>query len=282
MVKVEVNVSDTISAESVSVSAHGIINTNTLSAKSVNTYGEHGHPSITTEYFTGEFDTVDICGNFSCTDMSSLTANELEIGYYIHDDRIYIGSLGSGINQISIKNGQVLTDEENIYSGNVSASDIECKTLRAAKSTITYEENEHGTVSGVSEAMSGDEVTVTVTPNYGYQLYSLVYEEVNGNQVDIKDNKFKMPSGNITVKAIFLDNNLEEYLTEHINKVRIEPDISDWRNYPDRIDKWNSAKLYFYNAKTASDYYNTKGYIGESETGLEKAFASENGIIYEN
>ncbi len=278
VVHVVVNVLDTISADSITVYKNGNVKTNILSAKSVNTNGNNGKPSAKAECFTGEFDTVDICGNFSCTDMSALTADKLELGYNILNDRIYIGSFGSGISQISIKNGQTLTDEENIYSGDVNASDIEGKTLRAAQSAITYEENEHGTVSGVSEAMKDEEVTVTVTPNDGYQLYSLVYEEVNGNQVDIKDNKFKMPSGDITVKAVFIDNNAEEFLTEHINKVTIDIDFDKSSEFPfPYLSAWNSAAVYYYNFKNVSDYYNDRDkYEQTKETNIQSYLCQYN------
>ena len=63
---------------------------------------------------------------------------------------------------------------------------------------ITYASAENGTVSGPAKAAEGAEVTVTVTPDDGYELDAL---KVNGT--DVTGNKFTMPGEAVTVTATF-------------------------------------------------------------------------------
>ena len=62
----------------------------------------------------------------------------------------------------------------------------------------------HGTVAvDKTEALSGDEVTLTVTPSKGYKLKSLTVKDSSGNDVTVTDNKFTMPDLDVTVSAEF-------------------------------------------------------------------------------
>lgn len=66
---------------------------------------------------------------------------------------------------------------------------------------ITVQDDGHGTASASSiAAKSGEEVTLTVEPNSGYQFEK--WEIVSGD-VTIEDNKFIMPMSDVTIRAIF-------------------------------------------------------------------------------
>ena len=73
--------------------------------------------------------------------------------------------------------------------------------------TITVDETEHGsvTVAPAGPNTAGTEVTITVTPDKGYQLKedSLVVKDTNGAEVDVADNTFTMPAQDVTVSAEF-------------------------------------------------------------------------------
>ncbi len=70
--------------------------------------------------------------------------------------------------------------------------------------TITIEEAENGSVSyGKGGADTGDEVTLTVTPNEGYQLSTLTVKDADENEITVTDNTFTMPASNVTVSASF-------------------------------------------------------------------------------
>ena len=76
-------------------------------------------------------------------------------------------------------------------------------------SVTTPSKSENGKVSlDKSTAKKGDTVTVTVTPNAGYQLDKLTVTDAKGKTVDVtkkSDGKFTftMPDGKVEVKAVF-------------------------------------------------------------------------------
>ena len=72
---------------------------------------------------------------------------------------------------------------------------------------------EHGTVTVSPESASkGDTVTITATPDKGYTLESLTVLDKDGKALALTDKgggryTFVMPAGEITVKAVFMDDN---------------------------------------------------------------------------
>ena len=72
---------------------------------------------------------------------------------------------------------------------------------------------EHGTVTVSPESASkGDTVTITATPDKGYTLESLTVLDKDGKALALTDKgggryTFTMPAGEITVKAVFMDDN---------------------------------------------------------------------------
>ena len=68
---------------------------------------------------------------------------------------------------------------------------------------------EHGKISAEpAKAAQGDTVTVTVTPDEGYELESLAVSDAGGKAVEVSRNddgtfSFEMPAGNVTVAASF-------------------------------------------------------------------------------
>ena len=50
---------------------------------------------------------------------------------------------------------------------------------------------------------AGTVVTITTTPNSGYELYSLVVKDASDNDVDVTSNQFVMPVSDVTITAVF-------------------------------------------------------------------------------
>ena len=110
------------------------------------------------------------------------------------------------------------TGEEN---GNYSDKDAECTvtvTRRSSGSSgssnptysvTTPSKRENGGVAVSSKnARKGDTVTVTVTPDAGYQLDKLTVTDKNGNVLKLTDKgdgqyTFTMPDGKVEIKAVF-------------------------------------------------------------------------------
>lgn len=93
---------------------------------------------------------------------------------------------------------------------------VEFSTLRHSSgssnptySVTTPSKSENGKVSlDKSTAKKGDAVTVTVTPDAGYQLDKLTVTDKNGNVLKLTDKgdgkySFTMPDGKVEVKAVF-------------------------------------------------------------------------------
>ena len=72
-----------------------------------------------------------------------------------------------------------------------------------ASTTITYEETVGGWVTGVYSANSGDTVELTVIPAGGYALDTLTVKDSQNNPVTVTNNKFTMPTDDVTVSATF-------------------------------------------------------------------------------
>ena len=104
------------------------------------------------------------------------------------------------------------------YAASTASATAEFSTLRhssgSSSSNPTYSvttpsKSENGKVSlDKSTAKKGDAVTVTVTPDAGYQLDKLTVTDKNGNVLKLTDKgdgkySFTMPDGKVEVKAVF-------------------------------------------------------------------------------
>ncbi|MBQ9466210.1 MAG: hypothetical protein IJU62_04455 [Muribaculaceae bacterium] len=69
--------------------------------------------------------------------------------------------------------------------------------------TINYNAMENGSVTGPAEAAEGATVTLTVTPDSGYQLATLTVEDDDDVAISVSNNKFTMPAGPVYVSATF-------------------------------------------------------------------------------
>lgn len=109
------------------------------------------------------------------------------------------------------------TGEEN---GNYNNKDAKCtvavthhssgsSSSNPAYSVTTPSKSENGGVAVSSKnARKGDAVTVTVTPDAGYQLDKLTVTDKNGNVLKLTDKgdgkySFTMPDGKVEIKAVF-------------------------------------------------------------------------------
>lgn len=77
--------------------------------------------------------------------------------------------------------------------------------------TITVEDTDHGSIRvSPSRASRGDTVTITVDPDTGYELGTLIVRDSNGDRIDVERQSdtrytFEMPSRRVTVEATFVE-----------------------------------------------------------------------------
>lgn len=76
--------------------------------------------------------------------------------------------------------------------------------------TVSVEDADHGSIQvSPSRADRGDTVTITVNPDEGYALESLIVRDSNGGSIDVERQSdtrytFEMPSGRVTIEAEFV------------------------------------------------------------------------------
>ena len=113
---------------------------------------------------------------------------------------------GYELDTLSVKDSQnrkidVTGDKFTMPADNVTVE----ATFKKVNYTITYEESEHGTVSGAASAQFNDLVQLTITPDEGYILNDLNVEDEWGESPAIIGNAFYMPADDVTVTADFLE-----------------------------------------------------------------------------
>lgn len=76
-------------------------------------------------------------------------------------------------------------------------------TFRQKDYQISYSQSTGGTISGKASAKYNEEVTLTATPNSGYQFSSWTVRKNSGDTEPVINNKFTMPAEGVTVSATF-------------------------------------------------------------------------------
>ena len=73
---------------------------------------------------------------------------------------------------------------------------------------VETKENDNGTIL-VDKTISktGEEITYVVEPKKGFRLDKVIITDEAGNVIEIKDNKFTMPSSNVIIEAVFVVDN---------------------------------------------------------------------------
>lgn len=92
-------------------------------------------------------------------------------------------------------------------------ADVKIKIIEPSYS-LTYNDVEHGAVSGPATAEYGDEITLVPTADDGYTFSRYVVTDSNGNNIRVTDNKFTMPNSNITISTYFSNVQHVSYLSE--------------------------------------------------------------------
>ncbi|MBQ3616163.1 MAG: putative Ig domain-containing protein, partial [Anaerotignum sp.] len=109
---------------------------------------------------------------------------------------------------------------EGASSGDDPVIDAPSSSNRKPKYDVKYEveDTENGSVEiSRSRAAKGKTVTITVTPDEGYQLDELVILDKNGNEVEYKDNgdgtySFVMPRGEVEIRVSFAEMEKEQLM----------------------------------------------------------------------
>ena len=167
--------------------------------------------------FTMPAGNVTVSTTFTLEDYTVTVTSGIEHGTVSADktEKVHMGdtvtltvapATGYKLATLTVKQGETAVTVTNnsftMPAGNVTVS----ATFTLEDYTVTVTSGiENGTVSAdkTEKVHMGDTVTLTVTPATGYELGTLTYTMGSGSPVNIANNQFTMPAGNVTVSATF-------------------------------------------------------------------------------
>ena len=108
---------------------------------------------------------------------------------------------GYEFDYITVNDTKITVPEFTMPAANVVVN-VYCKKIDY---TITVAEAQNGKVTtNTTTANVGDEITITATPDAGYEIDSITVKDADGNVIDVNNaNVFQMPAANVTVTAAF-------------------------------------------------------------------------------
>lgn len=132
------------------------------------------------------------------------TADAGSLILYGRGESVYAGSDGSFEIPGTLsgdQNTKVLSLQAQDSAGNLSTPQFALVTRRGTMYNVTVTDDGNGTgTASPATSEAGMEITLRATPNTGYHFKT--WQVVSGG-VTITDNRFIMPAGDVTVKAIF-------------------------------------------------------------------------------
>lgn len=160
----------------------------------------------------------------------------------------------------------------NIYKLNGSGNETPLIIVDNTEYTITVANVENGTVeASATAAKKGTEITLTITPVEGYLSDALTVKDAEGNDVEVKDNKFTMPASDVIVSATFKEK--EEGVVEFIfgsnisatsgtiDGVTLTTVKNSGSNAPAYNANYSQLRLYRYNSMTLASESNIKSIV---------------------
>ncbi|MCD8005458.1 MAG: hypothetical protein LUF29_00570 [Oscillospiraceae bacterium] len=206
---------------------------------------------------------------------------------------------GSGetvtVTDYDVSNGVIL----NLWGGYItftSAQLVRISSSSATEYTITVDSCANGTVTAdMDSATEGTTVTLTVTPDSGYELSTLTVTDGEGNEVTVADDyTFTMPASDVTVTATFVEEEadhctdilLEEYIG-YYNTATFNGDgtvtagSTDWLNFALAGRKYTEGETVYIHISGTTTETSIRIYLSEGTSGRKTAdyviYADENG-----
>ena len=142
------------------------------------------------------------------------TADAGSLILYGRSESVYAGSDGSFEIPGTLsgdQNTRVLPLQAQDSAGNLSTPQFALVTRRGMTYNVTVTDDGNGTgTASPATSEAGTEITLRTTPNTGYHFKT--WQVISGG-VTITDNRFIMPAGDVTVKAIFEANTASSEFT---------------------------------------------------------------------
>ena len=179
-------------------------------------YGENNTPvEVTDNQFTMPAGNVTVTVTFKAVEYT-ITPETCENGSVTADkEKATAGTTvtltataaeGYEVDKFYYKVGETQT----VLEGNtftMPASDVTVgATFKKSTYTITVTQPQNGTVgASAATANMGDVITLTINPNDGFVIGTISVTYGENQTVEVTDNQFTMPAGNVTVTVTFVD-----------------------------------------------------------------------------
>ena len=122
----------------------------------------------------------------------------------------------------TVKYSPVKDNTRNTYDDNDDAFQ---KVTEKKDYSITVVPSTNGSVSAPASANEGEEVTLTITPDNGYEVDTVKVEAAGATtEISVNDNKFTMPASDVTVTVTFKEKEPAEPAPDPIPVPESEPD----------------------------------------------------------
>ena len=174
------------------------INTNsnqfTMPAGNVNVSASFTKSAYKIDYQTPQHGTVQVPESASPGERVTITATP-DTGYMV--DTI---TVNSGQGKVDVTGNTFVMPASDVVV------DVTFKLKPADKYNVEVEQIANGSVTAEPTSQeAGKTVNLTVTPKKGYKLGTLIVKDSTGQKVQVNNNSFTMPKGDVTVTATFVE-----------------------------------------------------------------------------
>lgn len=192
---------------------------------------------------TFKWDKRNISADYTEVDKAIAEAEALRGGRYTNYDAVEAAVNAVDRNKSVLEQADVDQMAKNIRDAIAALKKKKSHSSSDADPTYavtTPDKTENGSLDVSSKnAKKGSDVTITATPDKGYEVNDIVAKDANGNKLTLKDNgdgtyTFTMPASKVTVTAAFVEKKAEPIAPE-----KLFADVSAEEYYYEAV-KWAS------------------------------------------
>ena len=209
---------------------------------------------------TFKWDKRNISADYTEVDKAIAEAEALRGGRYTNYDAVEAAIKAVDRNKSKLEQAEVDKMAQDIRDAIAALKKKKSHSSSDADPTYAVtvpDKTENGSLSVTPKnAKKGSDVTITATPDKGYEVGDIVAKDVKGNKLTLKDNgdgtyTFTMPASKVTIEATFAEKQADEPVA------------------PEKLFADVSAEEYYYEAVKWASENGVTGGIGENLFGAK-------------